>query len=408
MRTSLSESSIATKVPLGWRQTTSRRSPRMGICSAAPWLRRNPSYSPANGSASRLANLWSASSSMGWPKRSSAAAFAYLTAPPSSTRTIASGRFSSRVEGGTAPLVVPAEMAGELTSEYRRASRLALDSRRLVQEWCSHTDLTLGPPGEGRGGGGLRRCHRGPACPPQAQHSRLRHCGRPRRWTALARRPRPRTRLRDAGHVRAPDVDVHVGSRAALRRPRGAPAAVCGSATRSAPTRAPGRRRAAERAPAEGARGTRQAQRRSTAFSPGCTGAGSSSPTARSPGSSPATPSTSRARRGRCPPSTTSAASIYVAVPTAPPWWASEEGYTDAKVRRIMAGGRRGGVGPGLAGALRHPRRQPVGGDALAALRDLADGRAAAGGDGAGRRRRSGWAYAGRWASRSSTWASTT
>jgi membrane-associated phospholipid phosphatase len=27
---------------------------------------------------------------------------------------------------------------------------------------------------------------------------------------------------------------------------------------------------------------------------------------------------------------------IYMAVPTAPPWWASEEGYTDAEVRRIM------------------------------------------------------------------------
>jgi membrane-associated phospholipid phosphatase len=27
---------------------------------------------------------------------------------------------------------------------------------------------------------------------------------------------------------------------------------------------------------------------------------------------------------------------IYMAAPTAPPWWASEEGYTDAKVRRIM------------------------------------------------------------------------
>ena len=26
----------------------------------------------------------------------------------------------------------------------------------------------------------------------------------------------------------------------------------------------------------------------------------------------------------------------YAAVPTAPPWWASEEGYTDAEVRRIM------------------------------------------------------------------------
>src|SRR5436309_678004 len=27
---------------------------------------------------------------------------------------------------------------------------------------------------------------------------------------------------------------------------------------------------------------------------------------------------------------------IYMAVPTAPPWWASEEGHTDSEVRRIM------------------------------------------------------------------------
>ncbi len=27
---------------------------------------------------------------------------------------------------------------------------------------------------------------------------------------------------------------------------------------------------------------------------------------------------------------------VYAAVPTAPPWWASEEGHTDANVRRIM------------------------------------------------------------------------
>jgi len=27
---------------------------------------------------------------------------------------------------------------------------------------------------------------------------------------------------------------------------------------------------------------------------------------------------------------------VYAAIPTAPPWWASEEGHTDAKVRRIM------------------------------------------------------------------------
>jgi len=27
---------------------------------------------------------------------------------------------------------------------------------------------------------------------------------------------------------------------------------------------------------------------------------------------------------------------VYAVVPTAPPWWASEQGYTDAKIRRIM------------------------------------------------------------------------
>ena len=30
---------------------------------------------------------------------------------------------------------------------------------------------------------------------------------------------------------------------------------------------------------------------------------------------------------------------FYSAVPTAPPWWASEEGHTDQKVRRIMVNG---------------------------------------------------------------------
>ena len=43
---------------------------------------------------------------------------------------------------------------------------------------------------------------------------------------------------------------------------------------------------------------------------------------------------------------------VYAAVPTAPPWWASEEGHTDAKVRRIMVEVGRGGVGEGLAGPL--------------------------------------------------------
>ena len=99
---------------------------------------------------------------------------------------------------------------------------------------------------------------------------------------------------------------------------------------------------------------------------------------------------------------------VYAAVPTAPPWWASEEGHTDDEGPADHGRGRRGAVGARLAAPVRLPRRQPVGGDALASLRRLADGGDPADRDGAGRgggglgvrRRRS--------ASRSSTSASTT
>ncbi len=112
-------------------------------------------------------------------------------------------------------------------------------------------------------------------------------------------------------------------------------AAGCGSAIRSGPTAS----WAAASCPTFACRRPwpgSAAETSSTVSSPGSTGSGSSSRTLRSPGSSPATESTSRAPHGRCPLSTTLAWSSYALVPTAPPWWASEEGYTDAKVRRIM------------------------------------------------------------------------
>ena len=63
---------------------------------------------------------------------------------------------------------------------------------------------------------------------------------------------------------------------------------------------------------------------------------------------------------------------VYFAVPTAPPWWASEQGLTGEEVRRIMVEVGEDDLGLGLAEDVRRARRQPLGGDALAALRHLA------------------------------------
>ena len=63
---------------------------------------------------------------------------------------------------------------------------------------------------------------------------------------------------------------------------------------------------------------------------------------------------------------------VYFAAPTAPPWWSSQEGLTGEPVRRIMEEVGRdfwGGAWERMYGAL---GGNPVGGDALAALRDVA------------------------------------
>ena len=119
---------------------------------------------------------------------------------------------------------------------------------------------------------------------------------------------------------------------------------------------------------------------------------------------------------------------IYFAVPTAPPWWAAEEGYISEEAEvageprergdrgRVgpapaAAGDGRGGggdLGPRLAGPLLLARRQPVGGDALPPLRDLGAGGPAPHGVGAGRRRGRAGRMRSRSGSRSCTWGSTT
>ena len=73
---------------------------------------------------------------------------------------------------------------------------------------------------------------------------------------------------------------------------------------------------------------------------------------------------------------------IYFLVPTAPPWWAGENGYLEERRAAGDGRGRRGRLGAGLAAAVRRAGRQSLGGDALAPLRDLAAGGDAALGDG--------------------------
>ena len=65
----------------------------------------------------------------------------------------------------------------------------------------------------------------------------------------------------------------------------------------------------------------------------------------------------------------------YWAMPTAPPWWAAEQGLTKEPMRRIMFEVGEPLWGDALGPALRGARRQPLGGDALAPLRHLGAGR---------------------------------
>ena len=131
-------------------------------------------------------------------------------------------------------------------------------------------------------------------------------------------------------------MGLHDGPRASLRRP-GAPArAGCAPATRSSLDRALGARPPAQRPPAARPRPLPRGRRRSTASSPGPTGSGSSSPTWRWPDPAPPQPSASRAPRARLAAVFDIGCAVYFVLPTAPPWWASEQGLTGEEVRRIM------------------------------------------------------------------------
>ena len=101
---------------------------------------------------------------------------------------------------------------------------------------------------------------------------------------------------------------------------------------------------------------------------------------------------------------------IYFAVPTAPPWWAAEKGYIEPPVERVatdVAGAEAPHVRRIMVDAgeqvwrdawqplVRRVQQQPVGGDAVASLRHVADGGdacSARSGQAAGA---AGWAYAG-------------
>ena len=62
---------------------------------------------------------------------------------------------------------------------------------------------------------------------------------------------------------------------------------------------------------------------------------------------------------------------VYFAAPTAPPWWASEQGHSGRRGAADHGGGGQGDLEIGLAGDVRGAGGQSLGGDALAALRHL-------------------------------------
>ena len=85
---------------------------------------------------------------------------------------------------------------------------------------------------------------------------------------------------------------------------------------------------------------------------------------------------------------------VYFAVPTAPPWWASEQGLTGEEVRRIMVE-----VGEETWGSAWPGMYDALGGNPWAAMPSLHFATSLVGGDlagrdGHGRRARVGWAYA--------------
>ena len=218
------------------------------------------------------------------------------------------------------------------------------------------------------------------------------------------RQAHPPPRRRD---VRPPDVDVHDGPRAALRRSRARPGAGCGSTTRSAPTpcsAAASCRTSASSGPSQASAGETTVDRflswahwawflephGSLDLDPG------PAPRAlRALGAADVRGLRHRLRDLHGGPHGAAMVGIRGGLHR-------REGTAD------HAGGRRGGVGAGLAGPLRHSGRKPVGRDALPPLRHLADGRAAALGDRSGGRGVRAGPTPGCWASRSSTWASTT
>ena len=187
----------------------------------------------------------------------------------------------------------------------------------------------------GRGGGGPRRRCGGPLLrkrlriPPAVTAAAL--AAGPPSLAVVGRRTRL-TRRRD---VRPPDVDVHDGPRAALRRSRCSPAPAAGRLPDPARTPcsvAASCRTSASSVPSKGSAGETTVDRfLSWAHWAWFLRA------ARLPDLDPGPASRAlRALGAQMSAVYDIGCALYMAVPTAPPWWASEQGYTDAKVRRIM------------------------------------------------------------------------
>ena len=276
--------------------------------------------------------------------------------------------------------------------------------------------------GPARGGRRARRLDRraaDPPPPPDPGRGDARLAGRRPDGGRGAAPAHPGPRHRP---VHAPDVGLRDGPRASLRRPRGASGGGCGSATRSSPTGCSG----SARCPTSASSARSAIPGKVTAldrFLSVVHWVWFMEPHRRCCSSRPAIPSASRAPRASWRPPTTSAARSTSRCPTAPPWWAAEQGYIEAPVEHVAAEvaehdtphgaadhgrRRRAGLAPRLGAALRVVQQQSLGGDAVASLRHLADGGDPPGRGGAVGPARSAGATRARSPSPSSTSASTT
>ena len=278
---------------------------------------------------------------------------------------------------------VPGEWGAKARPSYTRALMRspspAISGARVA--------LRAGAAGaRGRRGGGSAAAPEGAGSPPRRRSPPARRA----RWRSPSYDPR--THGRDVALFAMQMWAFTDGPRASLRRPGAAPRAASAPATRSSSTA----RSALAGSPTSASSGP----------SRGCRGSGAQprphlGPLALVPGALPGAALHPPPPPRRFPRAARRLAAVfdvgcvvYFAVPTAPPWWASEQGLTGEEVRRIMAE-----VGEGTWRSAWPRMYAALGGNPWAAMPSLHFATALVVADLAGRsgqdeRARVGWAYA--------------